>query len=95
MDIKPKPKVLSFNPNDFSRDAQFVFCEHQRALKIVTAKLAALQASIDILTSNGTTSNRPAGLTAANAGQPYFDTTLGKPVWWNGTAWVDATGTSA
>ena len=25
-------------------------------------------------------------------GTYYFDTTLGKPIWWNGTAWVDATG---
>lgn len=24
--------------------------------------------------------------------QSYCDTTLGKPIWWNGTAWVDATG---
>ena len=25
-------------------------------------------------------------------GYSYFDTTLGKPIWWNGTAWIDATG---
>jgi hypothetical protein len=24
----------------------------------------------------------------------YFDTDLGLPVWWNGTDWVDATGTA-
>lgn len=24
----------------------------------------------------------------------FFDETLGKPIWWNGTNWVDATGTS-
>ena len=28
-------------------------------------------------------------------GRPYFDTTLGYPIWWNGTAWVDATGSPA
>ena len=27
-------------------------------------------------------------------GQPYFDTTLGKPIWWSGSTWVDATGTA-
>lgn len=27
------------------------------------------------------------------AGWSYFDTDLGKPLWWNLTAWVDATGT--
>jgi hypothetical protein len=25
-------------------------------------------------------------------GQVYFDSTLGKPIWWKGTAWIDATG---
>lgn len=27
-------------------------------------------------------------------GFEYFDTTLGKPIWWNGNDWVDATGTT-
>ena len=27
-------------------------------------------------------------------GLMVFDTTLGKPIWWNGTNWVDATGTT-
>ena len=26
------------------------------------------------------------------SGQVFFDTMLGKPVWWNGSVWVDATG---
>jgi len=41
-----------------------------------------------------TTANRPA-LTSADVGVMYLDNTLdadGKPIWWNGTAWVDATG---
>ena len=25
-------------------------------------------------------------------GQFYFDTTLGKPIWWKGAVWVDAAG---
>lgn len=36
------------------------------------------------------TSNRPAGVPAGYMG---FDTDLGKPIWWNGADWVDATGT--
>jgi hypothetical protein len=39
-----------------------------------------------------TTANRP---TLPLPGQLYFDTTLdadGKPIWYTGTAWVDATG---
>lgn len=38
---------------------------------------------------SGDTASRPATPTI---GQRYFDTTLGKPVWFNGTNWVDATG---
>ena len=35
----------------------------------------------------GTTTNRPA-LTNKDVGFIYWDTTLNKPFWWNGTAWV-------
>lgn len=38
---------------------------------------------------NGATGSRP---TSSVVGQYYFDTTLGKPIWWSGTAFVDATG---
>lgn len=41
-----------------------------------------------------TTANRPT-LTTNDIGVMYMDTTLaaaGKPIWWTGTAWVDATG---
>jgi hypothetical protein len=38
---------------------------------------------------SGTTAARPAGV---GLGQPYFDTTLGVPIWWNGTIWVNAVG---
>ncbi len=44
----------------------------------------------------GTTANRPSP-SSQDAGLLYLDTTLdadGKPVWWNGTAWVDSTGTT-
>lgn len=42
----------------------------------------------------GTTAQRPAPL-GGQIGYRYLDTTLdpdGKPIWWNGTVWVDATG---
>jgi hypothetical protein len=44
--------------------------------------------------NKGTTGLRPT-LTATDIAYFYLDTTLdadGKPIWWNGTAWVDATG---
>jgi hypothetical protein len=40
----------------------------------------------------GNTASRPGGLAAANVGRTYFDTTLGIPIWWNGAAWVNASG---
>jgi len=36
-----------------------------------------------------TTAGRP---TVRPLGYSIFDTTLGKPIWWNGTVWKDATG---
>ena len=39
----------------------------------------------------GSTDNRPS-LKTYNINYQYFDTTLNKPIWWNGSAWVDATG---
>lgn len=42
-------------------------------------------------TLSGTTANRP---TYREVGMSYFDTTLNKRVDWNGTVWVDSTGTT-
>ena len=47
-----------------------------------------------VVVKRNTTANRPT-LTSADVGVMYMDNTLdidGKPIWWNGTAWVDATG---
>jgi hypothetical protein len=40
---------------------------------------------------NGATADRPTQ--NLQIGQFYFDTTLGYPVWYDGTDWVDAAGT--
>ena len=40
----------------------------------------------------GTTEQRPT-LTASDEGFQYYDTTLHKPIWWNGTQWIDGTNT--
>jgi hypothetical protein len=42
------------------------------------------------LPSTGNTASRP--VNKVNIGQQYFDTTLGVPIWWNGSAWVNASG---
>lgn len=41
--------------------------------------------------SIGATADRPS-LDAAYAGWEHYDTTLGMPLWWSGSAWKDATG---
>jgi hypothetical protein len=44
----------------------------------------------------GTTAQRPVTSTALPlaTGQIYYDTTLGIPIWWNGTVWKNASGTT-
>lgn len=42
------------------------------------------------MTRSGTTADRPTS--GLYTGRPYFDTTLGKPIWYEGPDWVDATG---
>ncbi len=44
-----------------------------------------------LIPSADTTANRPqSAYGALQPGQMYFDTTLGYPIWWNGSAWVNA-----
>lgn len=42
----------------------------------------------------GTTANRDNMVDFIAAGHCYFDSTLGKPIWWNSTNWVDYNGTA-
>jgi hypothetical protein len=41
--------------------------------------------------SAGTTGDRPS--TDLQVGQFYFDTTINRPIWWDGTNWINAAGT--
>ena len=43
----------------------------------------------NVANNSGETSERP---TNCDNGTSYYDTTLNKPIWWTGSAWVDATG---
>ena len=64
-----------------------------RALGITAVTDAiVVKPSSPIEINSGTTAQRPTvGLKTSKF---YFDTTLGKPIWWNGSAWKDATGTT-
>lgn len=54
--------------------------------------------AVSNLSTSGTTEERPTLYAQSlvnyneHIGDCYFDTTLGKPIYWNGTVWVDATG---
>ena len=47
---------------------------------------------LSALTQSGTTANRPTKLLWS--GRTYFDTTLGLPIWYKFTGWVNASGNS-
>ena len=51
------------------------------------------QATVNPL--SGTTANRPVNdvQLPIPIGQYYFDTTIGRPIYWNGTNWINAAGT--
>lgn len=53
--------------------------------------LEALPTGTQVLpfATTGITSRRPTGI---EKGYSFYDTTLNKPIWWNGTVWKDATG---
>lgn len=49
--------------------------------------------TVNSLREAGTTADRPTA--RLWVGRQYFDTTLGHPVWWDGSDWVDASGAPA
>jgi hypothetical protein len=66
--------------------AGYVILEDHTSGQVSDAKKSVIPYLI-----SGTTANRPAA-TNFPKGAMYFDTTLNKPIYWTGTAWVDATG---
>ena len=62
--------------------------ELNRAVKEVQENVEAVNTA---LTLNGVSGSRPGTPTT---GSFYFDTTLGKPIWFSGTNWVDSAGTT-
>lgn len=62
--------------------------EHSKEVELITNTTPIPQRMAQDTTS-GTTENRP---TLTTTGLRYFDTTLDKPIWWNGSKWVGANG---
>jgi hypothetical protein len=89
-----KAPALALTPTQFS---QIHFDLYNAQLRVYFNTVDSVnnqiqQAIITLSTpSAGDTASRPS--TDLLVGQQYFDTDLGIPIWWNGTDWVDATGT--
>ena len=53
-------------------------------------KLLVSLADLDRVNAGaGATASRPTG---PAAGTQYFDTTIGRPIWWDGGKWINASG---
>jgi hypothetical protein len=85
--IATKSPNLPIPTTDYERA---YFDEFTKQLRLYFNQLDNFTQNINIPAS-GATADRPT--TSLQVGQFYFDTTLGYPVWYNGTDWVDATGT--
>lgn len=71
---------LYFIGNAAKSQKQTIDTTHELRMRYIRAD--------DLYDKIGNTSQRPEKV----LGREYFDTTLNKPIWWNGTNWVDATG---
>lgn len=67
--------------------------EGQTATRSWVAWVSTVSAILTGITASGTTANRPTSFLWV--GRAYFDTTLGQPIWYDGSGWVDSAGSSA
>jgi len=92
--LKTKAPNLPIPTIAYSQTYQESFSNAERLYfnTLDTANLQTIQA-IDTLStpSAGITASRPS--TDLQVGQTYFDTTINRPIWWNGTNWINASGT--
>jgi hypothetical protein len=86
--IPTKAPNLPIGPVEYNQQYQDQMIN---ALRLYFAQIDNFTTYLGVPTS-GTTANRP-GLELYK-GQMFFDTTLNIPIWWNGTNWVNASGTT-
>jgi hypothetical protein len=78
---------LPLPPGDYDQRREDQFAN---ALRIYFNQLDSFLVAIST-PQNGATADRPT--LNLQIGQFYFDTTLGYPIWYDGTDWVDSSGT--
>lgn len=68
------------------------YLDQDRAIKNTSGVTGAtVKDALNTLVLGGATGSRPS---TKYLYELYFDSTLNKPIWWNGTNWVDSTGTT-
>jgi len=86
--LNPAPPNLQTAPQDYSQQFENQLLNQLRLYFNQLNNYTQATATPNY----GTTVNRPTA--NQQIGQFYFDTTLGYPIWWNGTKWVNASGTA-
>jgi hypothetical protein len=89
--IPPKAPNLPIAPVDYSQQYQD---QLSNAFRLYFGQVDNITQALTIPDS-GITADRPISTTLVKLqiGQMYFDTTLGLPIWWDGTDWINAAGT--
>jgi hypothetical protein len=83
----PKAPNLPISPELYSTQFQEQF---SNVLRLYFNQIDNFAQALYIPAS-GTTANRPTD--RVQIGQFYFDTTINRPIWYDGTNWINAAGT--
>ena len=88
----PTPPNFPIAPVDYSQQYQD---QINNALRLYFNQVDSFTQAVAVPDS-GTTTQRPVQNVQVPlfVGQQFFDTTLGIPIWWNGTVWKNASGTT-
>jgi len=84
----PAPPNLPIAPVEYAQQYQDQILN---ALRLYFTRLNNFSQAI-ATPDVGTTTQRP--IDKLLTGQQFFDTTLGYPIWWNGSKWVNYNGTA-
>ena len=70
-------------------DSQYSVEQAQQLIRVIELYFGQVDNFLSVLSTpaKGTTANSPT--VDVQVGDYYFDTTIGRPVWYNGTSWVD------
>ena len=83
-----KAPNLLIAPVDYSQQYQDQFAN---ALRLYFNQIDSFTQAVSIPDVGATTQRPTVNLLL---GQQFYDTTLGIPIWWNGTVWKNASGTT-